>query len=97
MSNVYSKLNDSIVEYVRESNNGAFVTGWVLSASLSHPMDDGADSYVTISSDGLPYHTQIGLLSVAISDANNIGLLSTMAGRLGFSFPEDDEGDEDDE
>lgn len=64
------KLENAVDEYIKgkSEEDGTFVTGWVLVASLSSPDHDSThtDGYVTISSEGLPHHAQVGLLNVAL-------------------------------
>lgn len=100
MSNDYEAINEAIMNYVRNNgSDGVFVTGWVASVSMSSPFTDTGenDSYLTIASDGLPYHTQIGLLEVASNDAKNMGFLASIGstlGNLGLAFGSDDEDDD---
>ena len=100
MSNDYEKINDAITEYVRNnSSDGKFVTGWIISMSMSSPFTDTgeSDTYLTIASDGLPYHTQVGLLDVALNDAKNMGFLASIGSTLaqfGIAFEDDGEDDE---
>ena len=71
-------IEKSINDYVRmESNGKSFPTGWVLVASLAPPNGNtgSVDSYLTLSSEGLPVHTQLGLLELAQTDVKNMSLL----------------------
>ena len=76
-------LDDAIGELVQEGDPGAIVTGWVLSISVKHPTMPGGDGYISLHSEGLPYHSQIGLLHAALEDTNNQILVTTFleAGR----------------
>lgn len=72
-------IERSINEYVRRETNGkSFPTGWVIIASLAPPGGDTGrgDSYLTLSSDGLPVHTMMGLLELAQTDSKNMSLIS---------------------
>ena len=79
MTNVKG-IEDAVDEYVKDGMDGAFVTGWVLVASVSSPGHDigESDGYVTVSSDGLPHHAQIGLLQVAQNDKQSMSVIATM-------------------
>lgn len=63
-------IEKAIEEHVKEraDNEMLFTTGWVLVASLSSPSYDGnnQDTYITIRSEGLPYHSMVGLLSTGV-------------------------------
>jgi hypothetical protein len=66
------KIEEQISEYVRESSESGdeFTTGWILVAAIaSSSLDNvGHNGYITITSDGLPHHAQLGLLAVAQQD-----------------------------
>jgi len=93
-------IEKSIDDYLKAGGDGAsFATGWVLVVSMSSPaysQDDG-DGYVTIASDGLPHHVQVGLMSVAIEDKRNIGLISTVRSYLGAAGIDLTDGEWEDE
>lgn len=75
-------IDKALNDYVRKETEGkSFATGWVLVASLAPPNGDTgrADSYLTLSSDGLPIHTQMGLMELAMSDAKNMSMLSMLS------------------
>jgi hypothetical protein len=76
-------LDDAIGELVQEGDPGALVTGWMLSISVKHPTMPRGDGYVSLHSEGLPYHSHIGLLHAALEDKNNQILVTTFleAGR----------------
>jgi hypothetical protein len=79
-------IDRALNDYVRRETNGkSFPTGWVLVASLAPPNGDtgSGDSYLTLSSEGLPVHTQMGLLDMAQSDAKNLSMLSIVSQFLG--------------
>lgn len=72
-------IENAINDYVRgESKGKSFPTGWVIVASLAPPAGDtgSGDSYLTLSSEGLPVHTQLGLLELAQADVKNMSLIS---------------------
>jgi len=85
-------IDNALDEYIKTSGGeDSFVTGWILVASISSPSHDSglSDGYVTVTSDGLPHHVQLGLLQVAQQDKQSIAMVASMASLLG--------GDEDDD
>lgn len=88
------KLEDAVDDYIKgkSEEDGTFVTGWVLVASLSSPDHDSThtDGYVTVSSEGLPHHAQVGLLKVSLDDKQAMSIFNTMSA-IAVSFDEDDE------
>lgn len=70
-------LDDAIGELVQEGNPGAIATGWVLSISVKHPTMPRGDGYISVNSEGLPYHSQIGLLHAELEEKNNQILVNT--------------------
>lgn len=85
-------IDNALDEYVKAGGGeDSFVTGWILVASISSPSHDSglSDGYVTVTSDGLPHHVQLGLLQVAQQDKQSIAMVASMASLLG--------GDEDDD
>jgi len=68
-----SKFDEYIEEYVRDNAEGEeIVTGWVLAVSVNHPGKVNSDGYIVDNSEGLPYHSQLGLLTAAIDEKKNI-------------------------
>ncbi len=96
----YKALDKAIDSHVKNTGeDGSFVTGWVLSVSMSSPGfdNDGRDGYATYVSDGLPHHAQVGLLEVAKGERDTVALIGTMASYLssmGYQIPEENEEDE---
>lgn len=91
-------LEKAINDYVaQETGNATFPTGWVMVVSLAPPTGDNtiADSYLNITSDGMPAHTQMGLLEIAQTDMRNTSLLGQMSffvrGIFGGGNEEDDD------
>ena len=75
-------IDRALNDYVRKETSGkSFPTGWVVVASLAPPNGDtgNADSYLTLSSDGMPTHTMMGLLELAQTDARNMSMLSSIS------------------
>lgn len=79
-----NKIDEAVNDYVRESGDGVFTTGWILVASVSSPSHDIgiSDGYFTITSDGLPHHTQLGLLKTCLDDKAAQALLASMVSIL---------------
>ena len=81
----YKDLDEAISEHLREAaQESVFSTGWVLVASVSSVLhdSDNVDGYMTFTSDGLQHHSHIGLLSIALDERKNIGLLSLIDASL---------------
>lgn len=77
-----SSVDDAISEYAKANgDDGIFVTGWIVIASVSSPDHDSSstDGYFTIASDGLPHHTQIGLLNVSLDDKRALSMFGAMS------------------
>jgi hypothetical protein len=69
------EMDDFIQKYVRANADGAeIITGWVLSISVRHPAAENSDGYIVENSEGLPYHSQVGLLTAALDEKKNIVL-----------------------
>lgn len=87
-------LDAAVDAYIKgkDDENGTFVTGWVLIASLSSPEHDSTrtDGYVTISSDGLPHHVQVGLMTVALEDKRTMSMLGAM-GMISIDLDDEDD------
>lgn len=67
-----AELEQEIEKYIRANADGAeIITGWVLSVSVKHPSMETSDGYIVENSEGLPYHSQIGLLTAAIDEKRN--------------------------
>ena len=75
------KFDEYVQDYIRaNADGGEIVTGWVLCASIQHPGVAHSDGYIVDTSAGMPYHTQIGLLTAGIDEKKNSILLQTMGG-----------------
>jgi hypothetical protein len=67
------ELEEQIQKYVRANADGKeIITGWVLSLSVKHPAANNSDGYIVENSEGLPYHSQLGLLMAAMDEKKNI-------------------------
>lgn len=87
----YKQLDAAIDNHIRSTEiDGIFTTGWVIICSVSSVGHDetNSDGYLTFTSDGLPHHSQIGLLSVALDDRRNMSMLSKIT--LALSDEEDE-------
>jgi hypothetical protein len=103
VNETFRALDKAVDEHVKNTNeDGVFVTGWLIVASLSSPSHDigSSDGYITYTSDGMPHHSQIGLLNIALDDRRNVSMLSTISVAMGLLDDEnvdiewDDEEDE---
>lgn len=74
-------IDKALDEYVKDGSDGGFATGWILVASLSSPGHEigSSDGYVTVTSDGLAHHVQLGLLKMALDDKAAQAILASMA------------------
>ena len=92
MTNV-KNIEEALDGYVKEGMDGAFVTGWILVASVSSPSHDigESDGYVTVTSEGLPHHAQVGLLQVAQNDKQSMSVLASLGGMLNDNYGEEDD------
>jgi hypothetical protein len=91
VNKTFNALEGAIDAHVKNTSpDGTFVTGWHIICSLSSPDHDigSSDGYVTYTSDGLPYHAQVGLLKMALDDKANI---SFMAMVTAFMVQQEDE------
>lgn len=89
-------LESAINSYVKTQTKGqTFPTGWVVVASLAPSEGSpGSDSYITMTSDGLPLHSQIGLMQIAQNDVRNGMMVSLVSGMVAGMIDDDDEEDE---
>lgn len=92
MTNV-KNIEEALDGYVKEGMDGAFVTGWILVASVSSPSHDigESDGYVTVTSEGLPHHAQVGLLQVAQNDKQSMSVLASLGGMLNDIYGEEED------
>ena len=90
-------IEKSIDDYVKAGGDGGeFVTGWILVGAVSSSsLDDiGHNGYITVTSEGLPHHAQLGLLQVAQQD-KQAGATITGLYQFGEAILDDDEWEED--
>jgi len=88
VSNEFKKtlnaIDNAINTHVKTNRTkGSIVTGWIVIASVSDVENADRDGYIMQSSQSLPHHTQVGLLSMALDDKRNIGIVSTLRGMMG--------------
>lgn len=87
-SKAYEAVENALNAYLQEqSEEAVFSTGWVIVTEVS---DFDNSRYVTITSDGLKYHSLIGLLSLAKRDAETIAEAAMMQ-QLFYTDEEDDD------
>ena len=85
---------DTYVKFAGDEHE--FVTGWILVAAVSSSsLDDiGHNGYITITSDGLPHHAQLGLLAVAQQDKQagaNLSAFYALSNAIGDEDWEEDD------
>lgn len=88
-----NNIEKALDGYIKENGGeDSFVTGWILVASMSSPSHDIglSDGYVTLTSEGLPHHVQLGLLNVAMQDKQSIAMVASMASMLSGGDEEDE-------
>lgn len=77
-------MDQAINTHVKTNRTkGSIVTGWIVIASVSDVENADRDGYIMQSSQSLPHHTQIGLLSMALDDKRNLGIISTLRAMMG--------------
>lgn len=90
---VVKGIDKAVDEYIKENGGeDSFITGWIMVASMSSPTHDSGltDGYVTVTSDGLPHHVQLGLLTVAMQDKQSIAMVASMASILSAGDDEEE-------
>lgn len=88
MANEYKRtidgMENAISDHIKtHKNDGSIVTGWIVIASVQDAENMEQDGYVMQSSLSMPHHVQVGLLSLALDDKRNLGILSTLRSVLG--------------
>lgn len=88
MANEYKRtidgMEDAISDHIKTHKDGnSIVTGWIVIASVQDSENMEQDGYVMQSSLSMPHHVQVGLLSLALDDKRNLGILSTLRSVLG--------------
>ena len=69
------EFDQAVSEYVADGDDGLMVVGWVLSAVVKSPSRSmSADGYIVEHSDGMPYHSQLGLLQASLDEKKNMVL-----------------------
>jgi len=74
MGNTEAKpaLDDAVEKFIKaEAGDGNIVTGWVIGISLKNINVPNSDGYVVENSDGMPYHSQIGLITSILDEKKN--------------------------
>ena len=74
MGNTEAKpaLDDAVEKFIKaEAGDGNIVTGWVIGISLKNVNVPNSDGYVVENSDGMPYHSQIGLITAVLDEKRN--------------------------
>lgn len=92
-------IEKAIDNYVKAGGDGReFVTGWILvGAVASSSLDNiGHNGYITVTSEGLPHHAQLGLLQVAQQD-KQANVMASMLYQIGDALLDDDDEWEDED
>ena len=98
VNETFRALENAVDAHIKNTNeDGTFATGWVIVSSISSPSHDmgASDGYITYTSDGLPHHAQIGLLTLALDDKKNLGILAMIGNAMSVEFDDDDSWDTD--
>jgi hypothetical protein len=83
-SEALGRLDDAISAWVKDRGDGQdMVTGWVLVTSVKHPSLPNSDGYTVDHSTGLPYHSQLGLLTAGLDEKKNTILINNYLQALG--------------
>lgn len=73
------KIDEAIVSHVKtHKDGGPVVTGWIVIASVAESEHMERDGYIVQTSAAMPHHVQVGLLSMALDDKRNLGILATL-------------------
>jgi hypothetical protein len=92
-------IEKAIDDYVKAGGDGQeFITGWILvGAVASSSLDNiGHNGYITVTSDGLPHHAQLGLLAVAQQDKQAGATINNLYKFGDALLGDDDDWEEDD-
>jgi hypothetical protein len=66
------KFEEAIQQYIKTlATDQDIVTGWVIGAVVKHPEMPNGDGYIVENSDGMPYHSQIGLITAMLDEKRN--------------------------
>jgi hypothetical protein len=67
-----AKFDQAVQEYIKtEATDKDIVTGWVIGVVVKHPDMPNGDGYIVENSDGMPYHSQIGLITSILDEKRN--------------------------
>ena len=92
-------IEKAIEDYVKDgTDESEFTTGWIVIAAVSSSALDKIDhnGYVSITSDGLPHHAQLGLLAMAMQDKQAGATVSSFY-QVGAEILNEDEWEDEDE
>lgn len=88
-------IEKAIEDYVKDgTDDREFTTGWIVVAAVSSSALDKIDhnGYVSITSEGLPHHAQLGLLAMAMQDKQASATISSLY-QVGAAILDEDEWD----
>jgi hypothetical protein len=67
-----AKFDQAVQDYIKSAaTDKDIVTGWVLGVVVKHPEMPNGDGYIVENSEGMPYHSQIGLITSILDEKKN--------------------------
>lgn len=67
-----TKFDEAVSEYIKSAaGDQEIITGWVLAATVKNPELPNSDGYIVENSSGMPYHSQIGLITATLDEKRN--------------------------
>jgi len=67
-----AQFDQAVQDYIKTSaTEQDIVTGWVIGVVVKHPDMPNGDGYIVENSDGMPYHSQIGLITSILDEKKN--------------------------
>jgi hypothetical protein len=74
-----AKFDQAVSDYIKsEAGEQEVITGWVLAATVKNPQLPNSDGYIVENSSGMPYHSQIGLITATLDEKRNTVLSQVM-------------------
>ena len=67
-----AQFDRAVQDYIKTAaTEQDIVTGWVIGVVVKHPDMPNGDGYIVENSDGMPYHSQIGLITSILDEKRN--------------------------
>lgn len=77
-------IEEAINKHVKEhKEENSIVTGWIVIASVAESNHMERDGYIIQTSPSMPHHVQVGLMSMALDDKRNLGIIATLQSMIG--------------